>query len=326
MSAQKKKTTESDTGAKQAAEQVIDPAALALLTRQTRDLLAFHAQMGLTRYPASPELRKILFRAQSVPAVPPPASPAKANRGQEMNRGRDRDQHTAGQYNKYEQDERHGTPALNAEKAGKKNDRPTPQLTEEATVRQLKIIAEELADCQCCPSGSKVIAGRTAIPAMPGQGSSRPRLLVVGDCCIGADPQQGVIWGREEDEMFWKMMAAIGLDRGSVYVTNAVKCPQKDLVQPGAAVELEQSCFSFLEKELLAIRPQLICAMGDIATRALLKSKTPLVRLRGRFHPYRYPHGEKAGVMPTFHPRFLLRHPEMKRATWEDLQAVQRKL
>jgi DNA polymerase len=66
--------------------------------------------------------------------------------------------------------------------------------------------------------------------------------------------------------------------------------------------------------------------MGDTVTRALLKTKVPLVRLRGRFHSYRYPQGDMAKIMPTFHPRLLLQHPEMKQATWKDLQAVQRML
>ena len=133
-----------------------------------------------------------------------------------------------------------------------------------------------------------------------------------------------MLWGSEEDTLFWKMMAAIGLDPDSVYVSNCVKCCQPAALPPDS--EAEQHCFSFLEQELLAIQPSLICAMGDMATRLLLRSQTPLIRLRGRFHPYRYPDGSRGLVMPTFHPRFLLEHEEMKRATWEDLQTIQRRL
>ncbi|MCI5210780.1 MAG: hypothetical protein D3910_18780 [Candidatus Electrothrix sp. ATG2] len=114
-----------------------------------------------------------------------------------------------------------------------------------------------------------------------GRGNPRPRLLVVGDCLIGAPAEKDLMWGKEEDTMLWRMMQAIGLDQSSVYVTNAIKCPQTVPVQAGSL--MEQSCCTRLEKELHIIRPRLICAMGDTAARALLKTKAPLVRLRGRF-------------------------------------------
>jgi len=183
--------------------------------------------------------------------------------------------------------------------------------------RQLATIARELADCRSCSAGRRG-------PVVPGQGSAAPLLFVIGDCCRGTDNSAVTVWGEEEDALFWKMMAAIGLDRESVYVTNCIKCGQDKGVPPAA--ELGRSCFSFLERELIALQPGLICTMGELATSLLLGSRTPLVRMRGRFHRYRYPHGGSGQVMPTFHPAFLLQHPEMKRAAWMDLQALQRRL
>lgn len=184
-----------------------------------------------------------------------------------------------------------------------------------SAARQLETIARDLADCHHCESGS----GAAAV----GQGSATPRLFVVGDYCRGGD-DSAVVWGAAEDELFWKMMAAIGLDRDSIYVTNCIKCGH-DEASP-QDTESGRSCFSFLERELIAMEPGLICTMGELATHLLLGSQTPLVRMRGRFHQYRYPHGGSARVMPTFHPAFLLQHPEMKRAAWMDLQALQRQL
>jgi uracil-DNA glycosylase family 4 len=304
LSAQKNKNVEPDS----TLDRMVDPASLALLTRQVRNLLAFHAQLGLSSYPAMPELRNILLRA------PTSLKPAAALSGQQ-NR------------------QQYAGPVPDTAQAVRKIAVPSEGLSKEATAGQLQTITQEIAACQRCFSDAGKSARRTS--SLSGVGSAKPRLLVLGDCYIGDPPQdsnitkEGMIWGRKEDELFWKMMAAIGLDQKTVYVTNTVKCPQKDPVPPGT--EREHPCFLFLEKELLAIRPQLICTMGDTATRALLRSKAPLVRLRGRFHPYNYPGGGRAKVMPTFHPRFLLQlqDPEMekmKRATWEDLQALQRLL
>ncbi|MCI5211386.1 MAG: hypothetical protein D3910_21965, partial [Candidatus Electrothrix sp. ATG2] len=201
--------------------------------------------------------------------------------------------------------------------------RPTAEIVQpeviqpEVIQQELEALNQELAQCRCCPPNaeSRVVLGR---------GSLRPRLFVVGDCLIGATSEKNLLWGKEEDAMLWRMMQAIGLDQSSIYVTNAIKCPQTAPMQPGSL--MEQSCFTKLEKELQIIQPRLICAMGDTAAQVLLKTKAPLVRLRGQFRTYRYSQGKLAKVMPTFHPRVLLQYPEMKQAVWKDLQAVQRML
>ena len=282
----------------------IDPAALALLTAQVRNLLAFHQEMGLSAYPAAPELRQFLSRSQS------------------RVQGRQRQAPSFSGAQRKEEASLHG-PARQQERRQEREqfEKPVrPQSgppTAETVREQLRILHQEVAQCRQCSSG-------TAARPVAGQGNPRPRLLVLGDCFLGTSRAKGLIWGKEEDAMLWRMMQAIGLDRDAVYVTNALKCPQPVPVQAGSPTE--QSCFSHVVKEVQIIRPPLICAMGDTATRALLNSKAPLVRLRGKFHTYKYPQGGTAKVMATFHPRLLLQHPEMKQATWRDLQAVQRLL
>lgn len=189
-------------------------------------------------------------------------------------------------------------------------------VSRESSAKQLEKITQHLISCTRCDAASGAV--------ISGQGSPAPRLFVVGDGYEGGGDESGLLWGMEEDALFWKMMAAIGLDRESVYVTNCIKCPRKkpDVSPAGPG----HACFSYLEQELLAIQPEVICVLGEVAAGLLLKKSAPLVRLRGRFHRYRYPHGGEAKIMATYHPRFLLQHPEMKPAVWLDLQAVQRKL
>lgn len=184
----------------------------------------------------------------------------------------------------------------------------------ESVSRQLEGLVREYTDCNDCGAGSGTV--------ISGQGTITPRLFVVGDCFSGHADTTEFFWSPKEDALFWKMMAAIGLDRESVFVTNCIKCGRKDALH--ADMESGRHCFSFLERELALLQPEVICTMGELATSLVLKSSTPLVRMRGRFHQYRYPHGSGARVMPTFHPRLLLEHPEMKQAAWKDLQAVQR--
>jgi DNA polymerase len=149
--------------------------------------------------------------------------------------------------------------------------------------------------------------------------------MVVGDWPVaGQGSTPSLLMGPEEDVMLEKMMAAIGLSPEQYCVTNVLKCC------PAAGQEVApawgQTCASFLQREIGIIRPAIICAMGEIAARALLGGAEPLLRLRGRFTPCRYQDDPPIPVMPTFHPRFLLANPEMKMAAWKDLQAVQRRL
>ncbi|MDU9048515.1 MAG: uracil-DNA glycosylase [Candidatus Electrothrix sp. Rat3] len=319
MSAQKKDPVPSSSGKTAGKiDPAVDPTALAVLTGQVRSLLAFHQEIGLTAYPAVPALRQFLKRVQR-----PPSVPAFGEHEREQGRGRQSPPQPAGSAHQQ------GQQGYQTKKTAPSR-RPPAQRRNVATAtidatkpaaedvrQQLKVLNQEITRCRCCTRESEA-------NVILGQGSPTPHLLVAGDCFIGAASEQGQIWGTEEDAMLWRMMQAIGLDQNSVYVTNVIKCPHSGPVQPGSLTE--KSCFTHLEKEIQIIQPSFICAMGDTATRALLKTKAPLVRLRGRFHSYRSPQGDTVQVMPTFHPRLLLQYPEMKQATWKDLQAVQRML
>lgn len=158
-----------------------------------------------------------------------------------------------------------------------------------------------------------------------GSGKHTSTLMVVGDWSQQARVfSQKLLFGPEEDVMLWKMMEAIKLDPTIVYVTNCLKCCPADGILPDRASE--KTCFSFLEREIALVRPQIICAMGEIATRQLTGSSEPLARVRGKFTKYRYQSEREIVVIPTYHPRFLLQNKEMKRATWLDLQAVEKRL
>ena len=112
---------------------------------------------------------------------------------------------------------------------------------------------------------------------------------------------------------------AINLTREQVYIANIVKCrpPGNRNPEPG---EIE-TCLPFLERQLKAIDPRFIVALGKVAAQVLLETDTPISRLRGQFH-------EAMGipVMPTFHPAYLLRRPEEKAKSWDDLQRVAQSL
>jgi uracil-DNA glycosylase len=104
-----------------------------------------------------------------------------------------------------------------------------------------------------------------------------------------------------------------------VYIANVVKCrpPENRNPEPDEM----GACEPFLRRQIAAVRPKVIVALGKIAVQALLRETTAISRLRGRWHGY-----EGVKLMPTFHPAYLLRSPDEKKKAWEDLQLVMKEL
>ncbi len=179
----------------------------------------------------------------------------------------------------------------------------------------LSEIAAQIAGCRHCPEAAP----------QPGTGCAEPKLMVVSDCFVGRERGKGLLWSVKEDALFWRMMAAIGLNRDSVYLTSAIKCPQRQPPPLGSGSPDERACQPWIESELRVVQPRLICVLGEAAARMLLDSgTTPLLRLRKKFH--RCQQLETAQVLATYPPRLLLQHPELKKAAWEDLQLLQTRL
>jgi len=111
------------------------------------------------------------------------------------------------------------------------------------------------------------------------------------------------------------MIEACKLQREEVYLLNTVKCRPPANRNP-ELVEVE-NCRGYFEQQLEIIQPEYIVCLGLIAARALLRSAISIGRLRGVFHQYR-----SSKVLVTYHPDYLLRTPQAKRAAWEDLQLM----
>jgi uracil-DNA glycosylase family 4 len=111
------------------------------------------------------------------------------------------------------------------------------------------------------------------------------------------------------------MIEAMGWSRQTVYVTNTLMCrpPGNRNPEPDETA----ACQPFLWAKLGCLAPRIVVALGRPAANLLLGRDAPISALRGKFHEHR---GVK--VLPTFHPAYLLREPERKRDTWNDLKLV----
>ncbi len=120
-------------------------------------------------------------------------------------------------------------------------------------------------------------------------------------------------------QLLTKIIQAMGLAREDVYICNIIKCRPPGSRNPSPK-EID-ACLPFLEQQLREIQPEYICALGTVAARTLLKTETPISRLRGRLHSF-----GNISLMPTFHPADLLRDPDKKRDVWEDMKLLMREM
>ncbi len=176
--------------------------------------------------------------------------------------------------------------------------------------KDLAGIREELGDCRRC----RLHAGRTRL--VFGEGSPEADLVFVGEGPGFEEDRLGRPFVGRAGKLLDKMIQAIRLKREEVYICNVVKCRPPDNRTPNAD-EIE-SCSPFLFRQLEAMRPKVICALGLCAAQALLGKVPSIGGLRGKTLKW---HG--IPLICTYHPAYLLRNPAQKAATWQDLIQVQ---
>ena len=188
---------------------------------------------------------------------------------------------------------------------------PSPPIVEAPRKEppRLDEVRRALGDCKRC----KLCSGRKNL--VFGVGNPKARLVFVGEGPGAEEDNQGIPFVGAAGQLLTKMIAAMGYARDEVYICNVVKCRPPGNRNPEPD-EIE-ACQPFLEAQLNAIRPSVIIALGKFAAQTLLRTDTPITRLRGQWREY-------VGIplMPTFHPAYLLRNPAEKKAAWTDLQAV----
>jgi len=173
----------------------------------------------------------------------------------------------------------------------------------------LEGVRNELGDCRRCK------LHRTRHTLVFGEGNEKAKLMLIGEGPGYDEDVQGRPFVGKAGQLLTKILQAIDLPREEVYITNIIKCrpPQNRNPEPDEI----QNCHPFLLKQIEAIQPKIICALGTFAAQTLLKTDTKISALRGRCY-------DLGGirVIPTYHPAYLLRNPDRKREVWEDMKQI----
>jgi DNA polymerase len=148
-----------------------------------------------------------------------------------------------------------------------------------------------------------------------GVGNPNADLMFVGEAPGADEDEQGEPFVGRAGQLLTKIIEAIDLKREDVYIANVIKCRPPGNRNPEPD-EVEK-CQPFLFRQIDAIKPKVIVALGKFAAQSLLQTTDPITRVRGRSFTYR-----GATLIPTFHPAYLLRNPSAKREVWEDMKKV----
>jgi DNA polymerase len=175
-------------------------------------------------------------------------------------------------------------------------------------------LGAEIAACTQC---AHLAAARTQ--TVLGIGDPKARLCFMGEAPGADEDRQGEPFVGAAGQLLNKIIGACTLRREEVYILNVLKCRPPGNRTP--APEEIANCRGYFDRQLEIIQPEFICCLGLVAAQTLLSTTQSLGKLRGRFHDYG---GIK--VMATYHPAYLLRYPEMKRAAWEDMKILMREM
>ena len=167
----------------------------------------------------------------------------------------------------------------------------------------LEDIRRDLGDCQRC----KLYSTRTNI--VFGEGDPKAELMIVGEGPGADEDATGRPFIGRAGQLLTKMIEAIGLKREDVYIANVVKSRPPGNRNPES--DEVKACIPFLFRQIAAIHPKLIVALGNPSMQALLDTKIGITKMRGQLQDYPRVPGIK--VIPTFHPAYLLRSPDKKR-------------
>jgi uracil-DNA glycosylase len=203
---------------------------------------------------------------------------------------------------------------------------PKPEQDVSDPAKALKIIREDLGDCTRCPLHKQ---GRKQI--VFGVGNPAADLMFVGEGPGADEDRQGEPFVGRAGQLLNNMIKAMGITREQVYIANVVKCRPPGNRTPER--EECETCSPFLMRQIAAIKPKVVVALGAVAAKTLLAMNSSMAQLRGRFYDFKPagvrsndPNWDGCKLAVTYHPAFLLRDPRQKGEAWKDLQMVMREL
>ena len=183
-----------------------------------------------------------------------------------------------------------------------------------ATLEELRAALESFDECAL---------KRTAKNLVFSDGNPEGKVMFIGEAPGRDEDLQGKSFVGRSGQLLDRMLAAIGLDRDSVYIANVIYWRPPGNRDP-SPVEMAQ-CRPFIKRQIELADPQIIVPIGAVPARELIGTTSGILRLRGQWKSYKV-NDRDVPVMPSLHPAYLLRQPAQKKLAWRDMLAIRRKL
>ena len=200
----------------------------------------------------------------------------------------------------------------------KKSELSDPNINAGDKKREIDDVIKDLKD-------HKSNLQKTAKNLVVYDGNLNAKVMLIGEAPGRDEDQQGIPFVGRAGQLLNKMLLAINLQREDVYITNVVNWRPPDNRTPNDEEILE--FLPFLQRQIDIIKPKFIFLLGGVAAKAILSTPLALGKLRGKWHEYKSLNlDESIPTIASYHPAFLLRSPQYKKHSWEDLQMLQEKL
>jgi DNA polymerase len=184
---------------------------------------------------------------------------------------------------------------------------------ESAVRRETKKEVSTLAELREIVSKVDIPLKNCALNMVFGVGNENADILLLGEAPGAEEDKQGIPFVGQSGRLLDKILAAVGLDRTKVYITNILPWrPPGNRTPTNQEIELFRP---YVLKHIALVDPKVVVCLGGTATKALLQTSEGIMRLRGKWTKI---DGISARIMPTFHPAYLLRSPSQKREAWLD--------
>jgi DNA polymerase len=182
------------------------------------------------------------------------------------------------------------------------------------TLESLRALLEQFDGCALKSTATRLVFA---------DGNPQARIMFVGEAPGREEDLEGLPFVGRSGKLLDRMMAAIGLDRTSVYIANVI--PWRPPGNRTPTPQETQTCLPFIQRQIELVAPDLLVTLGNPATQTLLSTREGIMKTRGRW--FDYDTGTRViPAMATFHPAYLLRSPSYKRLAWQDLRAIAKAL
>ncbi|MDR2781871.1 MAG: uracil-DNA glycosylase [Holosporaceae bacterium] len=179
--------------------------------------------------------------------------------------------------------------------------------------RETKKEVASLAELKEIVSKIDISIKKCALNMVFGVGNEKAEILLLGEAPGEEEDRQGFPFVGQSGQLLDKILAAVGLDRTKVYITNILPWrPPGNRTPTGQEIAMFRP---YVLKHISLVNPKVVICLGGTATKALLQTSSGIMQLRGKW--MQIPEFS-AKIMPTFHPAYLLRSPSQKREAWHD--------